>query len=66
MVGPCATHTLSYCPSLLAVHNLGAVLFSFAAPSEDLPKLISVCIDSGAEITVWPPELAPETRTEES
>ena len=30
------------------------------------PKLISVGIDSGAEITVWPPELAPETPTEES
>ena len=29
-------------------------------------KLISVGIDSGAEITVWPPELAPETPTEES
>ena len=30
------------------------------------PKLISACIDSRAEITVWPPELAPETPTEES
>ena len=30
------------------------------------PKLISVGIDAGAEITVWPPELAPETPTEES
>ena len=29
-------------------------------------KLISVGMDSGAEITVWPPELAPETPTEES
>ena len=29
------------------------------------PKLISVCIDTGTEITVWPPELAPETPTEE-
>ena len=29
-------------------------------------KLISVGIDSGAEITVWPPEIAPETPTEES
>ena len=30
------------------------------------PKLNLVCIDSGAEITVWPPDLAPETPTEES
>ena len=30
------------------------------------PKLISVCVDFGAEITVWPLELAPETPTEES
>ena len=30
------------------------------------PKLISVCIDSGAEVAVWPPEVAPETPTEES
>ena len=29
-------------------------------------KLTSVGIDSGAEITVWPPEIAPETPTEES
>ena len=29
-------------------------------------KLISVGIDSGAEITVWPPEIAHETPTEES
>ena len=29
-------------------------------------KLILVCFDSGAEITVLPPELAPETPTEES
>ena len=29
-------------------------------------KLLSVCINSGAEITVWPPELEPETPTEQS
>ena len=30
----------------------------------DMQELISVCIDSGAEITVWPPELAHETPTQ--
>ena len=32
----------------------------------DMPELISVCVDSAAEITVWPPELALETPTEET
>ena len=40
--------------------------FPCAGTAAENPKLISVGIDSGAEITAWPPELAPETPTQES